>query len=269
MRLSSFDVHGFPMGPLGRALLLLGLSATTACLFPAPTPMRSVTYALPREKARCLVLFLPGAGDSAEEFEKNGFVAELRRRPLSVDMVAANATMGYYFKGLMVERVSADVMEPALARGYEQVWVIGASMGGLGTFMLAHERPAQVHGVLALAPYLGDRALTDEIRAAGGLEKWKAPERAPALIEATYQREIWRWLRAVALGQEKGPDIYLGWGTSDKLGKDDVLLGAVLPKDHVSTVEGGHDWPQWRAVLQRFLDGSDFSRACARQAPPG
>src|SRR5262245_13707170 len=165
--------------------------------FPAPVPMRSVEWRQPaaKPKARCLVVFLPGFGDSAEDFEDNGFVAEVTKRELSVDMVAANATLGYYSRGTFPERLSADVIRPARARGYEQVWLIGMSMGGLGTLYYSRAHTPEITGLLALAPYLGESDLIEEIHAQGGLGGWKGPPRVEVMNEGNYQREIWRWLQ--------------------------------------------------------------------------
>ncbi len=239
------------------------LCACTA-LFPAQVPMRSAQWRLPASagRAKCLVVFLPGFGDDAEDFARHGFVAEVQRRSLSADLVAAQATLGYYARGTFPERLATDVVGPARVRGYQQVWLIGMSMGGMGTVFYARARTADVTGVLALAPYLGDSDLIDELRAQGGLARWQAPPRVDALTEDNYQREIWRWLRAVTRGEERGPKLYLGYGRSDKLARADELLAAALPEGHTYLIDGAHDWKTWKALLGQFLDRSDFARDC-------
>lgn len=225
---------------------------------PTPTPMTSLRDELPGGNAKCLVLFLPGAGDSANDFVRYGFVEALRQRGLSVDIVSANATLGYYAKGMVMERLHTDVILPARAKSYAQTWVMGMSMGGMGTLLYSHDHPDEVTGVLALAPYLGDRALSDEIRAAGGLASWQAPAKG----SSDYQRELWRWLQAVTSGKEAGPRLYLGWGTEDRLGPSAELLAATLPEAQVFRVPGGHKWTSWKKVLDVFLADSDFARGC-------
>ena len=249
-------------------VLAAALLCACARWFPAPEPMRSVAWpaAAPgpaaQPHARCLVVFLPGLGDDAEDFERNGFVADMKHRGLSVDMVAAQATLGYYTHGTFPERLAKDVVEPARARGYPQVWLIGMSLGGMGTLYYARSRAAGVTGLLALAPYLGERDVIDEIDEQGGLAGWVAPARADALTPGNYQREIWRWLQAMARGQERGPDLYLGFGASDKLKREDALLADALPDDHVYLLPGAHDWKTWRQLFDQFLQGSDFARGC-------
>ncbi|MDP3153332.1 MAG: alpha/beta hydrolase-fold protein [Archangium sp.] len=246
-----------------RTLALLLCCSGCAVFMPAPTPMTSLRDELPGGDAKCLVVFLPGAGDKASDFVKYGFIEALRQKSLSVDVVAADATLGYYMRGLFPERVHADVVAPARAKGYQQTWVMGMSMGGMGTLLYSREHAADVNGVLLLAPFLGDRSLSEEIRAAGGLAAWQAPAKGP-ITSDTYQREVWRWLQGVTANKEPGPNLYLGWGTEDRLGESASLLAAALPEGHVFKVPGGHKWTSWKAVLDQFLADSDFTRSCAR-----
>jgi pimeloyl-ACP methyl ester carboxylesterase len=248
---------------LGAALGLAGC----ARWLPAPVPMRSMAWPgagprPPASRARCLVVFLPGLGDDADDFERNGLVAAVQRRRLSVDLIAASATIGYYARGTFVSRLAADVVGPARARGYAEVWLIGNSLGGLGTVYYARAHTAEITGVLALAPYLGDRELIREIDDQGGLAGWQGPPRVAELTEDNYQRELWRWLQAVLRGREPGPELYVGFGLSDRLAHQDELLAEALPEDHAFAIPGAHDWKTWRRLFEQFLDDSSFARRC-------
>lgn len=252
-------------------LNLRGLSVVVASAFAlagcvgqmtAPTPLRLIEYANPSGPAKCLFVFLPGMGDRAEYFERKGFVAEMRAHGLSVDVRAADATFGYYMRGSFLDRLSADVIAPAKSRGYQEIWIAGPSMGGFGALFYTHAYTADISGVLAIAPFLGDAALIDEIKAAGGLETWKASERVEHMDRSNYQREMWRWLQAVTQGNEPSPPIYLGYGASDKLAATDELLAAELPPSHVFRIEGEHEWGTWRRVLKSFLESPEFAGRC-------
>lgn len=116
--------------------------------------------------------------------------------------------------------------------------------------------------MLALAPYLGDSDLHDEIHAAGGLAKWKAPARVTTLNADNYQSQLFRWLQAVTADREPGPIIHLAYGDDDRLAKADSLLAAVLPKERVYTGAGEHNWVTWRGLFQRFLDSSALMEQC-------
>jgi pimeloyl-ACP methyl ester carboxylesterase len=245
------------------ALLTVVLASGCKIFFPVPSTMASAFDPLPPPKqAKCLMVLLPGAGDTAETFREKGFVEAIQGSGARVDVVAANATLGYYLRGTAAERIEIDVVAPLRTRGYEQIWVLGISMGGFGAFHYTQFFPEHVDGILALAPYLGDLSLGREIRDAGGLAKWTPDPPAP-IVEDNYQRQLWSWLHNVTTGKQPGPQIYLGYGDQDGLGAQDALLAQALPPDHVFHAPGGHDWGPWRALLLQFLRSSEFQRRCA------
>lgn len=250
-----------------RTLLAVVLLFFCACAswLPAPVPMRSVSYARPGGASRCLLVLLPGAGDHAEEFARQGFVEAVRARGISADVVAADATAGYYFKGIVWERLRADVIEPWRARGYEEVWLAGISMGGMGALMTSERHPELVGGLVLIAPFLGDEALAREIQLAGGLARWDPGALPKEPTEDTYPRHVWRWLKqATSAGS---PAIYLGFGEEDRFAPSARVLAAALPPERVFTAPGGHDWPPWRAVWAKVLERLD-SCATSRATPP-
>jgi pimeloyl-ACP methyl ester carboxylesterase len=250
--------------PFLAVLLLAPLFALGGCVgvFPAPAPMRSIEYPAASQPAKCLFVLLPGMGDRAEAFEQRGFVETLRKSGRSIDIRAADATFGYYTKGVFLERLTADVIAPAKARGYREIWLAGPSMGGFGSLFYARAHTADVTGVLAIAPFLGKRTLIEEITQAGGLRKWEAPKRVEEMNEDNFQRELWRWLQAATQDKEAAPLIFTGFGTSDKLKVADSLLAAELPPSRVFLTDGKHEWPAWQRVLQAFLASPDFSSHC-------
>jgi len=244
-------------------LFCCALLASGCAYLRAPTPMTSRSDPYPGGGAKCLIVFLPGAGDTGQAYFDQGFVKRVRDHQLSADVVAADATFRYYFKGTFVERFEHDVLQPALTRKYEKVWLVGISMGGFGSVFYPSQRPGQIDGVLALAPWLGDDATTQTIADAGGLKKWQAPAKAPA-AEDNYQQQLWRWLKAVNVEGEVGPSLWLGWGTQDKaMSASDAMLGAVMPKERLFSAEGGHEWKPWTEMFERFLTESEIARQCA------
>jgi hypothetical protein len=243
----------------------LAISALiSACVGPmrAPVPMHFVEHPAATPPAKCLFVFLPGMGDRAETFEQRGFVEPFRSRALSVDIRSADAIYGYYIRGSFVERLSTDVIAPAKARGYQEIWLVGPSMGGFGSLFYSRSHVDEITGALAIAPFLGDRPVIEEIVKAGGLKKWQAPARVETPDRDTYQRELWRWLQASTQGKEKAPLLFVGYGTSDSLKTADALLAAELPPSRVFLTEGGHEWPAWRRILDSFLDSPEFATHC-------
>jgi pimeloyl-ACP methyl ester carboxylesterase len=239
------------------------LASACGSWLPAPDPMLTIDAEQPGPRAACLMVFLPGGGDSAESFARQGFVDAVLATRYSIDMVAADATMGYYTRGVFTERLWRDVVRRRALRGYREVWLVGPSLGGFGSLLYARQRPAgEVSGVLALAPYLGnDSDLFHNIEAAGGLATWQAPARAEPR-EQNYVPELWRWLQALTSKREQGPELYLGCGRQDRLAKSGSLLAAALPPDHVYTREGGHKWATWRQLFDDFLQRGPLKDRC-------
>ena len=243
----------------------LALGALLAgCVGPmsAPVPMRYVDHPAASSAAKCLFVFLPGRGDRAETFEQRGFVDALRKRSLSIDVRSADATFGYYRRGAFVERLSTDVIAPAKARGYEEIWLVGPSMGGFGSLFYSRSHADEITGALAIAPFLGGRDVIGQIAKAGGLKQWRAPVRVDTPDRDNFERELWRWLQAATQGKEKSPLLFVGYGTADRLSAADALLAAELPPTHVFLTEGGHEWSAWRRVLDSFLDSPEFAAHC-------
>ena len=245
--------------------LLLTLTVLlTGCLrlVAAPLPMKSLPDPAPsRTPAKCLVVFMPGVADRAHTFRKEGFVEALRTRNLSVDVVAADATVGYYLRGIEAPAVDRDVVGPALQNHYDQVWMIGVSMGGFGTLHYASSFPARLDGVLVLAPHLGEETVLQRIRDAGGLDRW-APPPPERFHGHNYTEDTWRWLRSRTIDGAPGPELYLGYGEGDIITGRSQLLVKAMPASHVFKDEGGHSWGTWRRLFGQFLDQSSFADRC-------
>jgi pimeloyl-ACP methyl ester carboxylesterase len=202
--------------------------------------------------APTLLVMLPGAYSAPQEFVDEGFVQALRERRLPVDVVVAGAKVDHYIEGQVLDRLHDQVIGPARARGVRQVWLLGISLGGLFALGYTAQRPADVDGVLTLAPYLGRRTLLAEIEAGGGPTAW-AQGRQPR-PDDLIEHEVWAWLaRDRRVGGRPAAPLYLGYGLDDRFADAHRLLAAQLPADHSFTQAGGHDWPAWRALWQQWL----------------
>ena len=233
------------------AVLLL----VSGCSFLRPA---TVPLATDRDRSSCsakadtLLVFLPGAYSTIDEFVREGFVQEVRQRRIAADIVMADAHMAYYNQRSVIDRLEADVLVPARAAGYRAIWLVGISVGGFGALIHEEQIPGGVTGIVALAPYLGERELSRSIAAAGGLLAWQAPT-GPLPPEQTETR-LWRWLQTQAkLPAGSSPALYLAYGTEDRFADSHRLLAAALPPQRVFTTPGGHDWAPWRRLWQQVL----------------
>lgn len=259
--------------------LLLVLLGGCGLWRPTPAPLR--TLALPAtcaERPTTLLVFLPGSYSRPEDFIAHGFVARVRARGIAADVLLVDAHLGYYTERSILERLRSDVLAPARARGYRDIWLIGISIGGYGA--LAESAQAgrgdaagAVAGIVLIAPYLGDRRVSASIDAAGGLRRWPAPE--TFLPPNADDERIWRWLQEHT-DRPSGtarPQIHLAFGDDDRFAFSDRLLAAALPPERVFTVPGGHDWPVWEALWERMLPALPLVRdarcGVSQAAAPG
>jgi pimeloyl-ACP methyl ester carboxylesterase len=201
--------------------------------------------------SRNLIVFLPGIGDLAEDFERSGFIAALRRHGITADAVAIDAHYGYYASRAIHTRIAEDILASAHEAGYERVWLAGISLGGFGASSFAALQSSRVAGLLLLAPYLGSGELVNEIAAAGSVAQWE-----PGYIhQEDYPRVLWAWLKENHAEQQSRLPIYLGYGKSDMFAKANALLASVLPGTHVYSLAGGHEWQTWKKLWDRMLAG--------------
>jgi pimeloyl-ACP methyl ester carboxylesterase len=195
------------------------------------------------------MILLPGIGDVAEDYESHGFVDAVLRSEAPADLAAVDVHVGYYARRTVLERLRKDVIAPAREAGYEKIWLVGISLGGLGASLYAAEHAADLQGLVLLAPFLGDPRIVREIAGAGGLGAWQPDERT----EGDYQRRLWQWAKRYSKGSEKLPALFLGYGEGDPFAPANRLLAQALPVECVLTVPGGHDWRTWHRLWRAFL----------------
>lgn len=224
----------------------------SGCALFASIPMDVLTYENPDKAVanKRLLVFMRGIGGSHHSFAEEGLVADIWAHGLPFDVAVPNAHFGYYGDHHLIARLKKDVIDPARARGYQKIWLIGVSMGGLGSLLYLMERPQDIEGVYLIAPFLGTQLFLEEIEAAGGVRQWN-PGNYRA--EDDWQRMLWDWLKTAIVDH---PDkiVYLGYGSDDPYKRGHQLLGALLPPDRVYAIDGGHDYETFKSLWKIFLD---------------
>jgi len=204
---------------------------------------------------RALLVMLPGATDTPEDFLRHGFVQTLRERHLPVDTILADAHMNYYLERSICERLAQDIILPAHSGQYRKIWLLGISLGGMGALLTALTHPAEIDGVILLAPYLGNRGKIAEIVRYGGLDEWQPDKNQPLDDE----QALLTWLKAYRSDTPALPAIHLGYGKEDRYAPASELLAQRLPDHRVVAIPGGHDWETWQRLWQHFLNQGLFS----------
>ncbi len=216
----------------------------------AGQPLEVLSYIGQATSHKNLFVFVRGLGGSHHSFAEEGMVEATWKRGIDFDMVAPNSHFAYYAERTLIERLRQDVILPARNKGYSKIWLIGPSMGGLGALLYTLEHPEDIDGVYLISPFLGDDAILDEINEQGGLATWTPGAYSP---EEDWQRMLWHWIKTdVAVNNT--PPVYLGYGNDDMYVKAQSLLATVLPENHVSRRDGGHDYETFKALWLMFLE---------------
>ena len=241
---------------LGAAALPWALPGCAPIARPVTARMDSLREpADPARRAETLLVLLPGAYDTPQDFERQGFVSAVRDRQLPVDLLLLDAHTGYYTSQQIVDRLLHEVVQPARAQGYTRIWLVGISLGGYGSLMFASRHAGLVDGLFVMAAFLGRRDLPAAIGRAGGLRTWNGElDGADAQDLA-----LWRWLRGRAeLPAPVHPPLWIGYGEDDRFVASNRLIAATLPPAHVLVTNGGHEWAPWQRLWSRFLDAQPW-----------
>lgn len=246
------------------ALFAATLSIASGCALPRSLvsflrspdePMKAWEVRMdPHVRRDCLVVLLPGLFDLPDQFFEHGFVEDARRASDRCDLLLIDAHVGYYQRGTITERLRGDVLTLAGARGYDELWVVGVSMGALGAVLLAEQNPGTIRGIVMIAPWLGEESVIVAARDAGGLEAWTPPpidRVTPELPDATVGALA--WLREHPANAAERPPLYLAVGEEDRWLHHAALITDVVPEAHRTTLPGNHDWETWRRLWQQIL----------------
>ena len=232
---------------------------------PPAGPLTSRSYEPPSgvpKRGRTLFVFLPGRGTTGRDFARQNFIDALDRADPDADAITVDLTFPYYTQRTATRHLHDDIIAPARAQGYRRIWLVGCSVGGFGAITYVHEHPGEISGIVALAPYLGEKSVVREIEAAGGLDRWQP--RQP-LADDDFQRRLWLAIRAERFDAPGRVPLVLGYGTGDRFAYGHRLLAAQLPPDHVFRVFGFHNWATWHQLWREILTSPVSPLATAPQ----
>ena len=195
--------------------------------------------------APTLIVLLPGAYMTPEDYAKAGFFSAVAERRLAVDILAVDLDLSRISEGSALPALQAEILVPA-RRHYAKVWLAGISLGGLLALCHNADTPGSVDGLCLLAPYPGSRLTSNAIARAGGLDAWQAT--AEQLTDPEFR--MWRWLQQPPAGLP----VFVGYGSEDRFAGGMRQIAERFPTADRHAVPGGHDWPVWQRLWEHFLD---------------
>lgn len=239
-------------------LLALCCLLLSSCSYYAHQPLKTLKYNFDDAgPSKNLFVFMRGLGGSNQSFADAGMVDEVKKRNIPFDIIAPNAHFAYYYERTLIERLHNDVILPAVSQGYSNIWLIGVSMGGLGSMLYLKEKPEYIDGVYLIAPFLGYDEILDEIITAGGVRQWNPGTYDPV---DEWERMFWQWIKDEVTDKTTIP-IFQGFGRSDEYAKGQTLLTTVLPENRIIIIEGGHDIKTIKSLWDIFLDRGLYKTA--------
>lgn len=250
-----FSLSGF--------LLMLGMLAGCYPKGDPAKPIPTVLVAAP-QPARRLVVVLPGRADDIVALERSGIARAIQSQWPDADVVLSGLAMGYYLHGGAITRLHDEIIAPARRR-YQEVWLLGASLGGLGALMYDNQWPGTIDGIVLMAPYLGEKPLLKQIAQAGGIAHWD-PGPIPARVDGhNFQHELWRGLQAWSKDPRRSRNVWLAYGDRDYLRDTMPSLIPLLPPSQVFVRDGSHQWTVWTPASRDILAAINARR---RQLAP-
>jgi hypothetical protein len=208
------------------------------------------------EKTDGLIVFLPGLYDSADDIRKEKMFSIARNAGIKADMVAASIHADHLLEEKLVERIEKDIFYPIKNQGYKNIWFVGISLGGLNSLLYYRHRSKDICGVVILAPYLANKALTKDLLQAGSIENWQPkPVLHKNVIDQVLQF-LWVWIKEQHL-KNTLTNIFIGYGDKDPYVEADKFLVSILDKKNVTEIEGKHNWKTGRKLWQQQLQSRE------------
>ncbi|WP_460241790.1 lipase family protein [Aurantivibrio infirmus] len=198
---------------------------------------------LSNRSSTSLLVMLPGIAGQPNSKTLDSILKTLEYENVDIDVLDVNANFAYYRSRILLERLKADIVDPALTLGYEKIHFMGVSLGGYGALLYLREFPDDVTSAMLLAPYLGeDDEYVDFVNSATPVD--------------FSEGNLWPWLST--LPPQVNNKIFLAYGLQDDFSALNSKLAEFLDDEHVFTIEGEHRWTTWLPLWQQLTANNDL-----------
>jgi hypothetical protein len=247
-------------------ILAATLSLLSGCAFlrrpSAEVPALTIAAPSPNGKKR-MVIVLPGRSDDIKALQRSGIASVIQQNLPDADVVLVALTMSYYLEGRGMQRLHQQIVQPARQQGYHEIYLAGASLGGMGALMYESEFPNEMSGLILMAPYMGETSLVNVIIEAGGLSQWKADSLPTELKRENATPDEWRVVQSLATNRERARTVWLVCGQQDQFYGAAQLIAQVLPPANYFEPSGGHTWAVWRRGASQVFEQIGRSSSAA------
>ena len=110
---------------------------------------------------RILLILLPGADMTAQDFVDYDFIGPVRATAEAIDVLCVDSSVDLYLDNTIVDELHRLILVASHPR--QKLWLAGISLGGMGALLYAKAHPGTVEGIILLSPYLGARGIVDEV----------------------------------------------------------------------------------------------------------
>ena len=252
---------------IGWIAVAAALSLPSGCAFlrTPDTNVPSVTVAAKSAANKKMVIVLPGAMDNLKSLQRSGIDAVIQRYMPEADVVLIALSMSYYLEGRGMERLHEQVVVPARQAGYREIYLAGASLGGMGVLKYESEHPGEMTGLILMSPYMGETSLVEEIKAAGGLSEWKPQSKPTELRFDGATPDEWRVVKSLSTNRTRASHVWLVCGQQDRYYGASQLIAEVLPPGNYIGLSGAHTWSVWTVGAGKVFEqiGHGYPRSAA------
>ncbi len=240
-------------------LIIYTALALSACAFNGNShePLTIQKISADKPTKNLLVMF-PGINSPGTDFIDHGFVDLFREHYKNTDILLVDTRLAYITAGNIAYRINNEIIHPAKKLGYNNIWLLGISLGGLSVLEFDKHYPNQVKGIVLIAPYLGSFKAIKALATTSNLQQKQ--QWADANRDNTNKTiQLWRHILKISRPSAKqSVQLLLAYGKNDRYNKSHQLLASLLTNKHVTTIDGSHGWITWEKIWKVLLNKKIF-----------
>ena len=210
-------------------------------------------------KTSNLVVMFPGINSPGSDFIDYGFLELFQEKYNNADIILVDMRLAYVEAGNIAERIQNEIIVPAYAKGYDNIWLVGMSLGGFSSLLYNRTFSKNVNGIILFAPYLGELYSVSDLVNHPSPQQWAVDNKAST--DSSIQ--FWRYLLTLTQpnkDKQFKTHLVVAYGNKDRSSQLHQLLAGRIKKENVYINEsGGHNWVSWKPLWINMLENKVFN----------